>query len=874
MKRIILFFSISLCLSPALLYAQKGKNGALTVSSAIEVNEYTALTANANAGNTSISVANSSMNAHGRFLAPLASGDLVMIIQMQGASINGKQDPFNPSISTPNDSSWGAVTNYKNCGNNEIREVLSVPNGTTINLSCPLANNYTDTGKVQVVRIPRLLSLTINSGGTIGCDAWDSVVGGIIAIEIENNTVINSGGQINASSDGFRGGFLLNSSAIATGITSYASNQPTVNGAYKGEGIAGNGNDYNKYGGAVGRGAPANGGGGGDSWNAGGGGGANAGIVSNWKNGFGIPDTSSPGYITAWNLEYSWMAHFSCSGGGRGGYTWCNAGPNPLVRGPGFAGYGGDSRRSVGGRGGRPLDYSTGRLFLGGGGGCGSEDNNDGGNGGNGGGMIYLVSYGTVSGSGTIVANGQNGVTDTIDPGDGPGGAGAGGTIIINSTGTISGITIEANGANGGGQTIHTGEGEGPGGGGSGGYIATTNVATEQVNGGVSGTTLTFPAFPPNGGTKGAAGLTGIIPVSTGAISVSDTFLCPGDSVHFFGAAPLYSNGAVTYAWTFIGGSPSVSSLQNPAVNYTSSGTYTVRLIETTCAGIDTITRNIHVTLTNLAISITGLDSICPGQTDSLKANAVGAISYTWTGGVSCPSCKATSVSPVTTTTYSLSVSNGTCTRDTTFTVNIKPLPVPSITAHPDTICLGDSTQLTGGGGNSYFWPVPGSSNNPIWVKPITTTTYTVQVTKSGCEASISKQVVVISNPITKLILRQDSICASDSTYLVASGGTNYKWLPGGATTDSIKVKPASTTTYSVIITEPCGNDTLSKTLHILQFPVITTSGNKTICRGNTASISAGGGTSYIWSPGGSTSSSIIVSPASTTAYTVAIIKR
>src|SRR6185312_2684744 len=424
---------------------QRGKNASLTVSSTIEVNEYTTLTANAAVGNTSITVANSALNTNNRFKKSLAPGDLVMIIQMQGATINGAPDKNNNQIANPNDSTWGSILNYNNCGNNEIREVLSVPNSTTINLTCSLVNNYTAAGKVQIVRVPRYSQLTINNGGEITCDAWDSMSGGIIAIEVLGNTIINAGGQINAYASGFRGGALINSNAIQYNISYVASNQPNGNGASKGEGIAGNGPDYNQYGGSVCMGAPANGGGGGDSWNGGGSGGANGGNVSGWINGFGIPDTSQPGYISAWKQEYTWMPYFVGAGGGRGGYTWSGSGLDPLTSGPGNPGWAGDERRAVGGRGGRPLDYSTGRLFLGGGGGAGSEDNNHAGNGGNGGGMIYLMSYSTVSGSGMIVSNGHNGISDTLVPGDGPGGAGAGGTIVVNSVKNISGITIQAN---------------------------------------------------------------------------------------------------------------------------------------------------------------------------------------------------------------------------------------------------------------------------------------------------------------------------------------------------------------------------------------------------------------------------------------------
>src|SRR4051812_42878607 len=84
------------------VFAQPGKDGAKTISgTVINSNEYTTLTADAFSGNTSITVAGSTLNSGGNFSGSLGAGDLVMIIQMQGATLN-----------SANDSTWGAVTNY------------------------------------------------------------------------------------------------------------------------------------------------------------------------------------------------------------------------------------------------------------------------------------------------------------------------------------------------------------------------------------------------------------------------------------------------------------------------------------------------------------------------------------------------------------------------------------------------------------------------------------------------------------------------------------------------------------------------------------------------------------------------------------------
>ena len=463
MKRIYLILACSLFTMIA--FAQRGKDGAKTVSTTNNVvNEYTALTANAVAGSTTLTVTSSSLNTNSRFTAPLAPGDLVMIIQMQGATLNGT---LNGTTALPLDSTWGQVNAYNNCGNNEFAEVLAVPNGTTITLRCALQKDYTASGRAQVVRVPRYTTLTINSPGVITCDTWNGTIGGVCAMEVQGNTVINAGGSISATGRGFRGGMLLEN-LTGYGIGDFGSTQGTL-GAEKGESVGGFQADYDPIGGRYCKGAPGNGGGGGNAHNAGGGGGANGGNVLQW-NGHGNPDLSVASYATAWNTEYPWKSTTTSSGGGKGGYTFSSSNQNANTLGPTtnaaspVTAWGGDYRRNSGGFGGRPMDYSTGRLFLGGGGGAGDQNDNIGGAGGNGGGLIYLMSYGTVSGGGQVVSNGNNG---NIATGPAPisgwggkdaaGGGGGGGTIILNSTGAVSGISAVANGGNGGNQVLTAG---------------------------------------------------------------------------------------------------------------------------------------------------------------------------------------------------------------------------------------------------------------------------------------------------------------------------------------------------------------------------------------------------------------------------------
>lgn len=873
---VFLFF----CFISTVIIAQRGIDGSLTVSNNVVVNEYTYLTSDATAGNLTITVANSNLNSHHRFSGNLAPGDLIMIIQMQGATLKGSPNPLNPNVGLPKDSSWGSILSYNNCGNYEFAEVTSVPSATTIKLDCPLQNSYTSAGKVQIIRVPRYNSLTINNGGTITCDPWDSITGGIVAMEVENNTTINSGGFINADSAGFRGGRYNGEDSIGWGIGDFVSRLQTY-GKEKGEGIGGYEWSYAQYGGKEGMGAPGNGGGGGNAQNGGGGGGANGGIVANYINGFGNPDVSNPNYITAWKLEYSWMPTFTSSGGGRGGYTYSSNNVSPLMYPPGDANdWAGDQRRNVGGRGGRPLDYSTGKIFMAGGGGAGDQNDGDGGLGGRGGGMVYLMSYGTVSGAGQIVANGENGYNShgTAAVGhaagiDAGGGAGAGGTIIINSVGHISGITLSANGGTGGNQVMtwnfsNDAEAEGPGGGGGGGYIATSNAGlTETVNGGHNGTTnaIPMPNFLPNGATSGGAGTMNNT-LTNFALTANNDTICSGHSV--------------TLSASFLGNPPPGTTIEWYTVD--SGGTAiatgptftTPVLVSTTTYYIGSCPGTYRIAVTVVVggvgnVKVSANRGICLGTSDTLNAFAVGATSYSWQPAASLnnPNIANPIATPTITTTYTVTVSTSCGTASASVTVTVGTPPNINLTTSQSTICEGQQVTIAAGGGTAYSWSNSATTSS-IMVSPVSTTTYSVAVSNNGCVKDTSVKITV--NPLPKVTINgNNNICAGASTTITATGGTGYTWS-NAATTSSITVSPVVTTTYSVAVSNGnCIKDT-TYTITVNAYPSITLTPDTSVCLGNSIMLSAGGGGTYLWS-NSATSNSITVQPSSKTTYTVTV---
>jgi len=176
----------------------------------------------------------------------------------------------------------------------------------------------------------------------------------------------------------------------------------------------------------------------------------------------------------------------------------------------------------------------------------------------------------------------------------------------------------------------------------------------------------------------------------------------------------------------------------------------------------------------------------------------------------------------------------------------------------------------------SYLWPAgqPGLNGSPTTQcvtinNPVAGATYTVNmVSATGCP---TKTTVTLkgSNPQ----VNSSTICAGTSATLTASGGNgNYVWNTG-ATTSSIVVSPTVTTTYTVTTastgTLNCpGVATSTVTVGGLT-PNI--SPPATICAGEMVTLTASGGTAYVWAPGGGTTSSISVTPTATTTYSVVV---
>ncbi len=472
-------------------------------------NAYFPGTGTAAAGQKVVSVGTIRSDANASSTA-LAAGDQVFIIQMQDATIDNSN-----SISYGDGSTGRGSTDIRNSGRYEFAVLASVSGGTLttrdnlINTYNTAAATTTATRRsFQVLRVPQLSTVTLS--GTINVTAWNGLTGGVYVLDVAGNLDMG-GATINASAIGFRGGGGKQGSELVPGGSDWATASAATAsnlGAVKGEGIAGTpklvrGTGNAPYNGVSSglvadlgypnsldqsRGAPGNAGGGGTSHNAGGGGGSNAG--SGGKGGYSyarynLTGTGTTGCTTAYRtLTSGSTTYYACDG---------------------------DQARDVGGLPGMEVTANAIRLLAGGGGGAGDSNNSSDNNavlqnsGGTGGGIIFIRAA-TISGSGTLLANGQDGL-----PGgrDGSGGGGAGGTIAIATTTTsLPSVIVRANGGAGGrsGLPLMGAETQGSGGAGGGGAI-------------IKPLALTLNTAETNGGALGVN-----VPANIGGVDISNTY--------------------------------------------------------------------------------------------------------------------------------------------------------------------------------------------------------------------------------------------------------------------------------------------------------------------------------------------------------------
>jgi uncharacterized repeat protein (TIGR01451 family) len=449
----------------------------------------------------------------------IAAGSLLLIIQMQDASINTSN-----SVAYGNGSTGSGFTTINNAGNYEFVTATgliaggSIPitgagagGGTVFAYTKAAASATKGASTFQVVLVPQYTSATLSSG--ITTPSWNGSTGGILALDVAGQLDLG-GATVNVDGDGFRGGAGMQLSGNGGG--SNADFRQVSPAAYGGTPVAG-------FDGAKGEGVAGT-----PKW-------VESGTTF-------LQTTTTVGYPSGTAGTDGSMAHGAPGNGGGGGTDGDPAGNDQNAGGGGGAnggtgGFGGDSWNtnfSDGGEGGGAFPATIDRIAMGGGGGAGSRNNSDGltqASSGSAGGGIIFIRADSLTGTATLTANGAASYNGTSN--DAGGGGGAGGTIVVlAANGGESGLTLQANGGRGGdawdSQPYSLADRHGPGGGGAGGVILVSGApASISVSGGGNGTTLT-PGVA-YGATPGKSGISAATVTLGQVTGIQSAALCTPD---------------------------------------------------------------------------------------------------------------------------------------------------------------------------------------------------------------------------------------------------------------------------------------------------------------------------------------------------------
>ena len=152
----------------------------------------------------------------------------------------------------------------------------------------------------------------------------------------------------------------------------------------------------------------------------------------------------------------------------------------------------------------------------------------------------------------------------------------------------------------------------------------------------------------------------------------------------------------------------------------------------------------------------------------------------------------------------------------------------------------------------------------------------TLKATCKWCIYNVDWAYAYFDFSCTDYIIKQDSACNTFGALLIAPPDfQTYSWLgPSvltGQTNDSAYVNQAGAYTVNMTTATGC---TISKTINVTNVPPVVAAsiiGSPAICLGGNVTLSASGGVSYLWWNTSVTTSSMTVSPTTSTTYIVEV---
>lgn len=317
----------------------------------------------------------------------------------------------------------------------------------------------------------------------------------------------------------------------------------------------------------------------------------------------------------------------------------------------------------------------------------------------------------------------------------------------------------------------------------------------------------------------------------TAGFSTTSTSVCIGNQVQFNNQS---SQSVTAWNWTFEGGNPATSTLENPVVTYSQTGTYNVSLTVTNASGQNTTTiiDYMHV----ITVPSTEFDGIISGNTLTLDNTSISVASSHWNIFTDNINASLNGDHVIYTAlqngTYNVILTNtnqcGQSISDTVqYIINAYPFASYALNNGNPT-CSNQNVQFfaADGVGNTYNWAFtggqPSTSNeqNPV-ILYNNAGTYTVRLIVSNIYGAdtLDSNVNIGALPIAAFTSVINNNQAQFT--MTGNGHTSQTWNFGDGSNSSdlnpTHVYSASGNyTITLITSNGCGNDTIVQTVAII----------------------------------------------------------
>ena len=313
------------------------------------------------------------------------------------------------------------------------------------------------------------------------------------------------------------------------------------------------------------------------------------------------------------------------------------------------------------------------------------------------------------------------------------------------------------------------------------------------------------------------------------------------------GSLAICGSGSVTLTSSQASGNTWSNGSTAQSITVSAAGSYSV----TYASGVCSVTSAPAVVTVNPVPSVPvitagGPTTFCAGGSVTLTSSE--ASGNEWSDGSTTQSITVSAAG-----TYTLTVSNGTCSAASTpISVNVNAVPAsPVITpSGATTFCSGGSVVLTSSQASGNNWSTGTATQSII---AATSNTYSVTYTDANGCISVPATVSITVNglPAAPVITPSGAttFCEGSSVTLVSSQASGNNWSTGVSTQS---INAVTSDTYSVTYTDVngCVSPAASILVNVQALPTVSAGPDQTVCEGAMVTLLGSGAASYSWTGG------------------------